>query len=367
MNLDLIVHNWRCFSNLHLSLPDHSFIIVDDNGSGKTSVLSAFYSLYTGQPWPTTKFSESLKSNSLYYGLITGFPDWSLTGQIGSNGRLINKYQKPANNPLQNPITLLPQVFTYLPSDNTWLGSTRSIKLGILDNLLSLCYNENYTLALKQLTRYVKSKNELIRHCNENHSQSNQSNISMAITLSDKILEYSKIIWNYRLDFFNSLEDKLPEFQNWIQNNSLPVNIKYSTADDQGFKRQITKSSENILYNWKLLWQKELIVGKTMFGAQRDDFILQINQTSVESMFSRGEMRLMVLFIKSLAQDILLKNNPNVSIYWLLDDVFNELDDKRELILFRQVLEKSQFYIITSTKKINFSIPQYSLNELVKR
>ncbi|MBC7472374.1 MAG: hypothetical protein H7196_03905 [candidate division SR1 bacterium] len=366
MNLDLIIHNWRCFDSLHLSIPDHSFAIVDDNGSGKTTIISAFYSLYTGQSWPMTKFSESLKRNSLYYGLITAYPDWSLTGQINSNGRLINKYQKPTFSSPQQSFLSHPKVFTYLPSDNTWLSSSRSIKLATLDNLLSLCYGEKYVSALKQLSKFVKAKNELIKHCNVKN-QHIQNDEILANTLSDKVLEYSEIIWNYRFAFFTSLEEELPKFQNWIQNNSLPIHIKYSIVDIHGFKKQKLKNKENTLYNWSQLWRKELIVGKTMFGAQRDDFVFQINQTSVESMFSRGEMRLIVLFIKSFTQEILLQNNPNVSIYWLLDDVFNELDNKRELIFFKQVLEKSQFYIITSTKKINFKIPQYSLNELIKK
>jgi DNA replication and repair protein RecF len=364
MNLDLIVHNWRCFDTLHLSIPDYSFIMVDENGSGKTSILSAFYSLHTGQPWPMTKFSESLKHQTLYYGLITGYPDWSLTGQISSNGRLTNKFQKPTKNPILDTPSSSVHIFTYLPSDNNWLSASRSAKLAILDNLLNLAYGKNYTDAIKQLNKYVKSKNELIRHTNESDKK---SDLSMVVSLSDKILHYTEIIWKFRQDFFDNLQTKLPEFQNWIHNNTSNIEIKYYTTDQNGFKKYDTKYPESCSYNWSLLWQKELIIGKTMFGAQRDDFTLQIGQTNIENMFSRGEMRLLVLFIKSVAQEIVLRDNPITKIYWLLDDVLNELDDKRELLLFQEVLQKSEFYIITSTKNVNITIPQYHIKELIKK
>jgi DNA replication and repair protein RecF len=364
MNLDLIIHNWRCFENIQLSLPDRSFVMVDDNGSGKTSILSAFYSLHTGQPWPTTKFSESLKSRSMYYGLITGYPDWSLTGQIGINGRLTNKYQKPSKNPLRESSSIFPRVFTYLPSDNNWLSMPRTAKLSILDNLLGLSLGQVYLNTLKQLNRYVKAKNELIKHTNEGAAL---SDMAMVASLSDQILLFSKIIWKYRKDFFEKLQAELPEFQNWIRHNQLNISVKYSITDQYGFKKIMQSDAELYSYNWVQLWQKELIIGKTMFGAQRDDFVLQIGQTNIENMFSRGEMRLLVLFVKSLTQKILLQNNQEIKTYWLLDDVLNELDDKRELVLFKEVLEKSDFYIITSTKKVNFDIPQYSVNDLTKK
>jgi DNA replication and repair protein RecF len=364
MSLDLIIHNWRCFGSIQLCLPTHSFVIVDDNGSGKTSILSAFYSLFTGQPWPMTKFSESLKNGDSYYGLITGYPDWSLTGQISTNGRLTNKYQKPSKNPLSDSTTGLLRVFTYLPSDNNWLNTSRTSKLSTLDILLSLCYGEEYTITLKQLNKYVKSKNELIKHTVE---FGRQSDLNLVTTLSEQILVYSEIIWKYRQNFFEYLQAKLPEFQSWINNNISNIQVKHQITDQFGFKKQGYKNTENPSYNWKQLWQKELIIGKTMFGAQRDDFILQIGQVNIESMFSRGEMRLLVLFIKSLAQEVLLQNNNNIKTYWLLDDVLNELDDKRELVLFKKVLEKSEFYIITATKKVNFSIPQYSIKDLTKK
>jgi recombinational DNA repair ATPase RecF len=362
VNFDLIVHNWRCFENSHFSLPTTSFVIADDNGSGKTSLLSAFYSLYTGQPWPQTKFTESLKKDTSYYGLITGYPDWSLTGQISPSGRLVNKYQKPDTNPLLAGQDVFPNVFTYLPEDNNWLNLSRSSKLASLDSLLALCFGVEYVNHLKRLGQLVKSKNELLRHTLEHQVK---TDTALVTSLSDSIYSHSIEIWKYRFGFFDDLAKHLLTFQTWIKNSSA-IQIKHYLTDTYGIK----KSSENgipPIPNWADLWKKELIVGKVLFGAQRDDFDLCIGHSLVQNMFSRGEMRLLVLFIKAFAQETFLKINPHMKTCWLLDDVFNELDTERELIFFKEVLDKSQFYIITSTKPLNLPIPVYNVKQLTKK
>jgi DNA replication and repair protein RecF len=363
MNLDIIIHNWRCFIHSQFCIPMSSFILVGDNGSGKTSLLSAFYSLHTGQPWPTTKFSESLKSGDQYYGVVTGYPDWSLTGQIGPSGRLVNKFQRPSRYSSMEATQEFPRIFTYLPSDNSWLNLSRSAKLAILDGLLGLCYGDQYSTTIKYLNKYVKSKNELIKNC-QIHSAI--ADPILTSTLSDKILEYSQIIWEYRKSFFASLQDKLPEFQSWIQNHISDIAVKHIVSDRFGYPKNIMQLDKNEKYDWNGLWKREMAIGKTMFGAQRDDFELVIKNVPIQNMFSRGEIRLMVLFIKSLAQDLFLIANPQMQSFWLLDDVMNELDDKRELILFKKVLNKCQFFIITSTRKIDLGYKNYTLENLKK-
>ena len=362
VNLDFIIHNWRCFSKLDVSIPSSPFVISDENGSGKTSLLAAFYSLHTGQPWPQTRLIESLKNSTDYYGVITHFPDWSLSGQINPSGRLTNKYQQPKSHPFTSKKDLLfPQIFTYLPNDNIWFNMSRSSKLATLDSLLSLCYYDDYTSALKKLNRLIKAKSELIRYTRD-HSVS--PDMTMVNYLSDQILEYSNILWRYRSEFFDIIRSSLPEFQKWIQNSIATIRVKHKITDQNGLQNENNLDVPLNSLNWEKLWVKEISAGKPLFGAHRDDFVLQMNHLQVQNMFSRGEMRLLVLFIKSIAQQIYLQKSPNRQTFWLLDDVFNELDSKRETIFFHNVLNSSKFYIITSTKKVEIPITQFSINDI---
>jgi recombinational DNA repair ATPase RecF len=362
VKLDIIAHNWRCFQNTHLAIPSQSFVISDQNGSGKTSILAAIYSLYTGNPWPGTKFSESLSDKSPYYGLMTGYPEWSLTGQIGPSGRLSNKHQKPVSNPLSST-KIWPKVFTYLPTDNGWLGMSRSSKLGVLDGLLCLCY-EGFEANLKRLDKLAKSKSQLIKHSFDTPESVDEA---LVVSLSQEIFVVSQLIWSVRSGFFDEVGSRLGGYEGWIQSPLNDWGIRHEISDFYGNKRSWSDVSPELSSHspdWLKLWQKEMIVGKVLFGAQRDDFSINSGHKSAQSVLSRGEMRLLVLFIKLLSQEICLKLNPGVEIMWLLDDVFNEFDDKREMIFFEELLKSCSYFVVTTTKKLELDIPSLSLAEL---
>ncbi len=408
-NLDLSLHHWRCFQTKKFSLPSESFLIVDQNGSGKTSLVSAFYSLLTGQPWPLTKFSQNLQLGKEYFGVSTSFESWALMGKINPSGRLSLKYLKPDLLMDTQIVNFFvggwPKVLTYLPIDNYWLNQERSKKLSLLDTLLSAVYGSIYIEALSSLDKVLRAKQKLIKHCLETEQF---GDLTLITTLSEQILEYSLIVWKFRRRFWQLLQLELPEFQSWIENKFTSLVIKWELSNLNGNKDTLNFSKEELVLNmgsvsnnailyevlegkfpmdellklgeletplknsldgaepkklvidWLRLWQKELLVGKVLFGAQRDDFRLEVDHMSVENLFSRGEMRLLVLFIKNLGRQQILDG----PVWWLLDDIFNELDSSRELLFYERVLKSADYFIATCTKPIQIQAPSYDLKQL---
>jgi recombinational DNA repair ATPase RecF len=363
MNLDLIIHNWRCFGEKSFSLPSESFVISDENGKGKTSLLSAIYSLYTGQPWVGTRFSESLKQNANYFGVLTAYPNWSLSGQISPSGRLTTKYSKPESfsYPYHHSH---PAVFTYTPQDNQLLSLARSTKLAHFDEIIGQIYPE-FTVNRRKLDKQVKAKTSYIKHCFDQEVLGEEA---MIISLTEEINWLSIQMWKVRHSFFDSLQNHLPEFETWIQSPLRSWSIKHTISFIDGrtypFSADLVRNlSHPEIMN---LWQKERIIGKVMYGSQRDDVMIVSGHTQSEISLSRGEMRLLVLFLKSSAQKILFELHPEKPVFWLLDDVFNEFDDKREDIVFQEILKPTQFSIITSTRNLHVDLPKFSLAELEK-
>jgi recombinational DNA repair ATPase RecF len=361
MNLDLIIHNWRCFGEKSFSLPSESFVISDENGKGKTSLLSAIYSLYTGQPWIGTRFSDSLKQRENYFGILTPYPNWSLSGQISPSGRLVNKYSKPDFFPF--PISQIqPSIFTYTPQDNQMLSLSRSSKLAHFDEIIGQIYPE-FEADRRKLDKQVKAKAAYLKHCFECESQGEEA---MVISLAEEINTISLRMWGVRNRFFVSLQSYLLTFESWIQSPLREWNFKHTISFIDGRTYPFSLDLVRTLTNHEImnLWQKERIIGKVMYGAQRDDVMIVSGHTQSEISLSRGEMRLLVLFLKSSAQKILFELHPEKPVFWLLDDVFNEFDDKREDIVFQEILKPTQFSIITSTRNLHVDLPKFSLAEL---
>jgi hypothetical protein len=140
--LSLRLSNWRCFLHQQIDLPDQPAILIDQNGSGKTSLLSAFYSLLTGQPWPQTKWSDHLRQDTDYFGISTSYPDWYISSKLSPSGRLQVRKEFPEVS-ISFAGSLLdkhkpPTILTYTPTDNYWLSQSRSTKLSSLDQLIGL-------------------------------------------------------------------------------------------------------------------------------------------------------------------------------------------------------------------------------------
>ncbi len=375
MNLrkDLVIklHNWRIFKESKFALPRDSFVIIDTNGSGKTSLISAFYTLFTGRSWPGTKFMQNLRVGEGYLGLSTEYSEWALTGQISPSGRLSTKYLKLPEDCYQEALesnleaVQWPKVLTYLPTDNYWFNQSRTAKLDILNNLLNQVIGQRYYEALDNLNKSVTGKQKLIKHVLEN--ELNADNV-MLTTLNAEILAHSIKVWELRKDFFEFINQNLANFTEWVDSPLKNWKINWEVTNKFGNKDKLQVNSFNFNHisqaDLDNLWQRELASAKVLFGAQRDDFWIDSDHLKLEESLSRGEMRIFILYFKNLAKQYSRKLHPEIPIFWLLDDVFNELDDYREEILIKEFLESTDYFIATTTKSPIFKIKTRSLKDL---
>ena len=363
---------WRCFEQIQFSLPQHSFLLFDENGSGKTSLLSAYYSLLSGKPWPSSKWKDNLQQGRNYFGISTA-EDWNITGKIAPSGRLVTQNNFPEN-------ISRPKIITYLPSDNYFLNLPRSSKLGVLDNSLSEIYGKEYTLLLDTLDRAVRSKNQLIKNFLQENIQPDKILLD---GINSNIYTSTIALWVKRANFFQDLYLNKSIFADWINSSFKDWQIDWEITNSIGYKLSLKKLDTN--FNWEFwsslgqqqkelyfknllglidfnfLWMKEAAAGKTLFGANRDDFNWTSKHQNATEILSRGEMRLLSLFWK----EIVRKNLPEeASVIWLLDDLFNELDSTREFLFFNTVKLEQDYFFATSTRAVNFKLPTYSLKDL---
>ena len=358
----LKLHNWKCFQTQSFEIPKTNFLILDDNGNGKTSILSAIYSLLTGKPFPGTKFNQYLNFNQEYFGVSTDRLDWFLTGKVSPSGRVVAKHQIPPEYDFLgfgDGKKLI--VLTYQPTDNYWLLQARSAKLALFDQIITNS-NLDYEKQLSELNKLTKSKLELIKHSNN----SGATDWVMVETLSQKILDLSVIVWKTRLKFASEFESQIKVFMEWINLSVKDWQLELEMTNGFGKKIWIKNNfdwnkveQELGLQNldFRQLWQKESMIEKVLFGANRDDFAITANYQRLENILSRGEMRLFVMFCKKI-------NTENSNIIWLMDDIFNELDQKREEIILKEITSNAVWTVSTGTKFALDSLPTYSVDDL---
>jgi recombinational DNA repair ATPase RecF len=355
--MHLALTNYRCFSSAAFGIPNTDFIVLDKNGSGKTSILSALYSLYTGKPLPSTKFPEYLKSGQDYFGISTDDNNWFINGKIGPSGRLSTKYSNP--NQVKNT------VLTYQPNDNYWLQQSRSSKLGTLDQIIGQT-NGEYLKLILNLEKICKNKLSLLKESNITGT----TDKIMVNYFGQQILELSKQIWAIRWGFLDNIKNNMSQFSIMIQSpisnweiqieitgaNGNKVNIQNLGRFGKEFKK-IFELQHLDQIDFEKLWERELACEKVLFGANRDDFNIIHGKLKIEQVLSRGEIRLFVLWVKKLGI------NPSDTI-WLLDDIFNELDDEREQFLMSNIFQGCKQIIATGTRCSLKTLEQRCVNDL---
>jgi recombinational DNA repair ATPase RecF len=105
------------------------------------------------------------------------------------------------------------------------------------------------------------------------------------------------------------------------------------------------------------LHQKEIQAQKVLLTASRDDFGIFSGKQPIENILSRGEMRLFVIFSRQLSS----AGNK----IWFLDDLFNELDSKRERVMLDEILSDSCWLIATGTSSKVSNLESYQIQNLI--
>lgn len=353
MNLTLTLHNWKYYTNETAVISDGNLIIYGNNGSGKTSLLSAIYSIYMGQPWPGKRFADFLRLGSDYFGLSTENQGWYLAGKKGMNGRISTKFENGGDEK--------PQIFVYEPEFNGWLSGTRTAKLRSLDTILTQGYGKTYSQPLLELNMALKGKQNLISYLEENPGT--QSDPIILEQLNQSILQNSHKLWELRNKFLQDfVQNGVSRLQSQIVSDLSGFQLRYEIANIQGKRTGTMDWLKDVDANMmQRLWQRERAAGRVLFGAQRDDFCFEINSANVINYLSRGETRIMTLQLIIEAAK-LHRGTQNKQVWLLADDIFNELDEQRERSICDNLETGFDRFIATAAK----SIEAISYNQNIK-
>ena len=94
--------------------------------------------------------------------------------------------------------------------------------------------------------------------------------------------------------------------------------------------------------------EREIRVGTTLYGAQRDDIEILLDGRQARAFSSQGQQRSIALAMK-LAEGMLSKEITGEYPVFLLDDIFSELDSSRKAYLARGLSGRQ--VVITSCEK----------------
>jgi len=328
--------NFRNYESLDLSFSKTRNMIYGLNGSGKTNIVEAIYML---------GLTKTFRGNNDNIVIMKGKNITKIEGTIHDdiihNHKLIlseaGKRIKIDNNKiakLSDYITKI-NIIMFNPDDLKLIKDTPMTRRKLLNieisNLSSeyITYLNNYSKVLKQRNSYLKAL-----------SKKNVRDNTYLTIITEQLIDLGLKIMLIREAFINNINSYISAIYYQITKKG-QLSIRYKSEF-------LHKSKEQLVAMYTKNFEREIIMGKTLFGPHHDDFEFLINKEIVKEYSSVGEQKNSILAFK-FAEIKNIENSLHKKPILILDDLFSEIDaEKISNIL--DFLDKDIQTFITTTE-----------------
>lgn len=314
----LHLHQFRSHVDAQFTFDLNVTSIIGPNGSGKTNILEAIYTLMMGK-----SFRDGDDE------LITYDEDWyRIEGVIDETNREL-RYQ-PSNKGKQLLIDgaskgrftyrqQLPVVL-FEPDDLLMIHGSPSARRKYLDDLLSRL-SLPYRQTLHRYERALLQRNNLLKKQLSTRELSDAL-FAWDITLSTLGAEMIRA----RRKLIAEIEEVLTDYYRGITEHDEMITVRYDT--------QYGSESNELAHLLAQRLPQDRLRGFTTVGPHRDDIEFLMGSKSMKTTASRGEIRTLLLALK-FTELSLIEHYTGDSPLFLLDDVFSELDASRQRALMQ--------------------------------
>lgn len=339
-NIELL--NYRNYESLNLEFSDNINIIIGNNGEGKTNILESIYLL------SLTKSNRYGVDQDL---IKFGKESYKVSGNVEDDG-LVKKYGIVYENNKKNVlinnkvirrfVDYISQfcVISFEPNDLEIVKGSPGDRRNYLNIEISQLYN-TYVLYLNDYNKLLKIRNNYLKNMNI----SGNMDPRLLDVINEKLIEKALVIYKYRFDYIKEINEKIGDvFKKITGLENLKVvyehNLGVEDYDEEAIKNKL-------IDKFKRHFKQELMLGNTITGPHRDDFLFSLNDEDMKLFSSQGQQRMAIISFKLCELFLYQKVKKSYPVL-LLDDVFSEIDIKKRNKIIR-FLKKDIQVIITTT------------------
>lgn len=338
MIAEIRLRNYRSYIDQTFRLSPGVNIVVGPNASGKTNLLEALIVACRGSSYRAAD-KELIKHGQ----------EWSRI-DITSDDQERRSVKLSLNNSRLKQFEINQRLFTRL-------GTNHRLPIVLFEpNHLSLLSGSPearriYLDGILEQTEpgYTKTKNHYLKTLRQRNSllKSGQSNADQLFPWNVQLSQLGGLIALRRDKLTHTINEKLNDVYDSLSAAQLELNLEYiSKVDLMSYESSMLKMLDARL-------PLDLIRGTTSIGPHRDDWQITIESKDINSMLSRGEMRSIVIGLKSIEADLIerfLSRQPLIC----LDDVFSELDVSRINSLTNFFAKRQSIITTTNTTRVKY-------------
>ncbi len=318
---ELRLANLRSYELFSRTLHPNTTLILGKNGTGKTTLLEALYTLMQGTSFrgrDADMIAHNTTRSDLQLTTSTGAKR-SLTLQLTPENSIKKVFKLENKTSSRLPTNQRLGVVLFEPNELRSLSSSPERRRAFFDGIIART-NPSYAATIRRYQRALTQRNELLKK-RETTSQS---------------------IWNDQLfawdiQFSDLAKHIVKQRRAFVEQSNQTLSTIYSTIAGSPHETLASYRSPIPAHNYQQTLLDTLSAnalgdsyrGYTSHGPHRDDILLSLDGHLVNETASRGELRTIMLAYKLYEvqlQQQLFHAPPLV----LLDDVFSELDTEHE-------------------------------------
>ncbi len=308
----LAVENIRAHDSFAHALSPNVTLITGPNGGGKTTLLEAIMVALGGKSFKGSD-KELLKQNSDWWRIDIDLNEQRRTVKFNPGNPTKRKtFTIEDKTTARIPAGAVYPVVLFEPEDLRLLHGSPSRRRQFIDRFAAQI-NPGHSKILHRYERALQQRNKLLKM-----GGTQDSLFAWNVSLSD----YGSQIINARVQLIERLNSGLNTTYDTIAQSNDTVSVHYSHT-------LIDYTQQKLLRELESQYERDRILGVTTVGPHRHDVLFEFNGAPAISVASRGEVRTIVLALKFLEVDIIQQLTGSTPIV-LLDDVFSELDERRQ-------------------------------------
>lgn len=356
MRLDtLYFTNIRNHRETELFFSKHINVFFGLNGAGKTSILEAISLASISKSFLNTPENSLINFNQeKFLARVRAIRDRGtdftieITKVTGGRKKITSSFMD--NMRPKDLIGSLPIIILSPDYKEITAGSPENRRRFVNTTISQI--SNNYLSDLFSYRKILKQRNSLLqKYKKEKYLNQDEFNI-----WTNKLIEYGTKIVNKRVEFITQFEPYFSKNYDIVSDRKEKVQIIYKPYgfDDLNYKELDKEMIFEKLNKLSLEKRKgELTRFTTLFGPQKDEIELLINNFLVKDTASQGQHKTVLISLK-LAEFDYMKEVLNETPVVLLDDIFSELDSKRTELVIKRILNNlaQAFITITEDDKI---------------
>ena len=326
---NLYLKNYRNYKETNITFDPKVNIFYGNNAEGKTNLLEAIFICATSKSYKGSKekeiinFDEENSHIQLTYilekeNIIDIYINKENKKEIYINKVKIEK--------LSSFLGLFSTVL-FAPEDLEIITKGPSERRRYLNN--EICQIDKIYISL--LANYNKSlnqRNALLKDIKGSFGENKKELINFLSSYDEEIINYGAEIIKKRRENIEDLSKKVKNIYGKISSEKEELIIDYE-SDILEKEKNIQRIKDTYRKELEESKENDIILGFTNVGPHRDDISFFVKEKDLRKFGSQGQKKTSAICLK-LSELMIVKEKRNDTPVLLLDDVFSELDERRQ-------------------------------------